>query len=70
MLTCDDYLGGHIYERLDELKMRVIGYWSTLEEDAVHKGKEADMSVHGLNIIGTKSFVICLVDTGAVLSVM
>ena len=38
-VTCDDDLEDQIFVQLGELKMRVIGYCSILEEDDMHVGK-------------------------------
>ena len=70
MITCDEDLVGQIYEGKEELKVRSIGHCAMLEEDAMHIGREADVSVHVLDISGKKTHLCGLLDTGAVLSVI
>ena len=41
-----------------------------LEEDAMHIGTEADVTLHVLDISGKKTQLRGLLDTGAVLSVI
>ena len=70
MITCDEDLVGQIYVGKEELKVRSIGHCAMLEEDAMHIGTEADVSAHVLDIIGKKTQLRVLLDTGAVLSVI
>ena len=70
MITCDEDLVGQIYVGKEELKVRSIGHWAMLEEDAMHIGTEADVSAHVLDISGKKTQLRGLLDTGAVLSVI
>ena len=67
MITCDEDLAGQIYVGREELKVRSIGHCAMLEEDAMHIGTEADLSGHVLDIIGKKTQLRRLLDTGAVL---
>ena len=51
MITCDEDLTGQIYIGVnlrEELKVRSIGHFAMLEEDAMHLGTEADVSAHVL----------------------
>ena len=50
----DEYLAGQIYVGREELKMRSIGHFAMLEEDAMHLGTGADVSAHVLDISGKK----------------
>ena len=70
MIICDEDLAGQIYVGREELKVRSIGHWAMLEEDAMHIGTEADVSAHVLDISGKKTQLRGLLDTGAVLSVI
>ena len=70
MITCDEDLVGQIYVGKEELKVRSIGHWAMLEEDAMHIGTEADVSAHVLDISGKKTQLRGLLDIGAVLSVI
>ena len=70
MIKCDDDLAGHICVGREELKVRSIGYCAMLEEDAMHRGAEEDVSAHVLDISGKKTQLRGLLDTGAVLSVI
>ena len=70
MITCDEDLVGQIYVDREELKVRSIGHYAMLEEDAMHIGTEADVSAHVLDISGKKTHLRGLLDTGEVLSVI
>ena len=70
MITCDEDLIGQIYVGKEELKVRSIGHYAMLEEDAMHIGTEADVTGHVLDISGKKTQLRGLLDTGAVLSVI
>ena len=59
-----------IYLGQEELNVRRIGHYATMEPDAVHIGYEADVTIHLLDTIGKKIGVTGLLDTEAVLSVM
>ena len=61
---------GQIYVGKEELKVRSIGHFAMLEEDAMHIGTEADVSAHVLDISGKNPQLRGLLDTGAVLSVI
>ena len=54
----------------EELKVRRIGHDSMMEQNAVHRGYEADVTAHLLDTNGKKIGVTGLLDTGAVVSVM
>ena len=70
MITCDEDLAGQSYVGREELKVRSIGHCAMLEEDAMHIGKQADVSAHVLDISRKKTQLRGLLDTGAVLSVI
>ena len=70
MITCDENLAAQIYVGTEELKVRSIGHCGMLEEDAMHLGKEADVSAHVLDISRKKTDLRGLLDTGANLSVI
>ena len=73
MITCDEDLIGQIYVGKEELKVRSIGHFAMLEEDAMHIGTEADVTGHVLDISGKKTRrkkLRGLLDTAAVLSVI
>ena len=70
MITFDEDLAGQIYVGRKELKKRSIGHCAMLKGEAMHLGKEADMSAHVLDIIGKKTQLRGFLDTGAVLSVI
>ena len=70
MIACDEDLVGHIYVGKEELKVRSNGHCAMLEEDAMHIGREADVSAHALYINGKKTQLRGFLDTGAVLSVL
>ena len=61
---------GRIYIGRKELKVRRIGQNAMLEQDAVHIGCEADLAAHALDVQGRQFSVKCLLDNGAVVSVM
>ena len=70
MITCDENLAGQIYVGREELKVRSIGHFAMLEEDAMHLGTEADVSAHVLDISGRKMQLRGLLHTVAFLSVI
>ena len=70
MITCDEDLAGQIYVGKEELRVRSIGHCAKLEKDAMHIGREADVSAHVLDKSGKKTQLRGLLDTGAVLSVV
>ena len=70
MITCDEDLAGQIYVGREELKRRLIGHCTMLEEDAMHIGTEAVVSAHVLDINGSRTQLRGLLDTGAILSVI
>ena len=59
MITCDDDLEGQISVAREELKVRSIEKCAMLEQDVMHLGTGADISVQK-----------GLINTGAVLSVI
>ena len=61
---------GRIYIGREELKVRQIGHNAKLEQDAVHIGCEAHLTVHALDVQGRQLSVKGLLDTGAMVSVM
>ena len=61
---------GQIYLGEKELKVRRIGYNAMMEQDAVHIGYEADVTLHLLDTNGKKIVVTGFLQTGAVVSVM
>ena len=61
---------GQIYLGQEELKVRRIGHDAMMEQDAIHIGNEADVTVHMLDTNGKKIGVTGLLNTGAVVSVM
>ena len=69
-VTTDSDQIGQIYLGEEELKVRRIGHDAMMEQDAVHIGYEADVTVHLLDTNGKKTGVTGLLDTGAVVSVM
>ena len=69
-VTTDSDQIGQIYLGEEELKVRRIGHDAMMEQDAVHIGYEADVTVHLLDTNGKKIGVTGLLDTGAVVSVM
>ena len=71
MITCDEDLAGQVFIAREELRVRSIGHCALLEENAMHQGKEADVSAHVLDLSGEKKTQLRgLLDTGAVLSVI
>ena len=54
MVTCDEDLAGQVFIGREELRVRSIGHCALLEENAMHLGKEADVSAHVLDISGEK----------------
>ena len=70
MITCDEDIAGQIYVGREELKVRSIGHTAMLEEDAMHLGREADVSAHVLNISGKMTQLRGLLDTRAVFTVI
>ena len=69
-VTTDSDQIGQIYLGEEELKVRRKGHDAMMEQDAVHIGYEADVTVHMLDTNGKKNGVTGLLDTGAVVSVM
>ena len=69
-VTTDSDQIGQIYLDEEELKVRRIGHDAMMEQDAVHIGYEADVTVHLLDTNGKKIGFTGLLDTGAVVSVM
>ena len=61
---------GRIYICQEWLKVRRIGHNAMLKQNAVHKGCEADLAAHVLDVQGRQLSVKGLLDTGAVVSVM
>ena len=61
---------GRIYIGQEELKVQRIGHNAMLEQDAVHKGSEADLTAHVLDMQGRQLSVKELLHAGAVVSVM
>ena len=61
---------GRIYIGREELKVRRIGHNAMLEQYAVHKGSEADLAAHVLDVQGRQLSVNKLLGNGAVVSVM
>ena len=61
---------GRINIGQEELKVRRIGHNAMLEQDAVHTGREADLTAHVLDVQDRQLSVKGLLDTGAVVSVM
>ena len=70
MITCDEDIAGQIYVGREELKVRSIGHSAMLEEDAMHMGREADVSAHVLDISGKMTQLRGLLDTRAVFTVI
>ena len=69
-VTTDSDQKGQIYMGQEELEVRRIGHDSMMEQNAVHRGYEADVTAHLLDTNGKKIGVTGLLDTGAVVSVM
>ena len=69
-VTTDNNRIGQIYLRREELKVQIIGHNWLMKQDAVHIGKEADVTAHLLDTDGKTIGVIRLLDTGAVVTVM
>ena len=69
-VTTDSDQIGQIYLGEEELKVRWIGHGAMMEQDAVHIGYEADVTVHLSDTNGKKIGVRGLLETGAVVSVM
>ena len=61
---------GQIYLGQEELKVRRIGHEAMMEQDAVHKGYEEDVTAHLLETRGKKIGVTGIIDTGALISLM
>ena len=66
MITCDEDLADQICVGREELKARSIGHC----KNAMHLGKEAEVSAHVLYISGKKTQLRGLLYTGAVLSLI
>ena len=69
-VTTDSDQMGQKYLDREELKVRRIGHDAMMEQDAVHIGYEADVTVHLLDTDGRKIELTGLLDTGAVVIVM
>ena len=70
-VTADCDQMGQIYLGQKEIKVRRISHDAMMEQDAVNKGYEADLTAHLLDTNGNKIGVKGLLDTGgAVVSVM
>ena len=69
-VTTDSDRMEQIYLAQEELKIRRIGQDAMMEQDAVHRGYETDVTAHLLDTNGKKFGVTGLLDTGAVVSVM
>ena len=67
--TDSDQIGQKYLDR-EELKVRRIGHDAMMEQDAVHDGYEADVTVHLVDTDGRKIELTGLLDTGAVVIVM
>ena len=69
-VTIDSDQMGQIYLGQKELKVRRIGHYAMMEQDAVQIGYEADVTAHLLDTNGKKIGVTGILDTGAVVSWM
>ena len=67
--TDSDQMGQKYLDR-EELKVRRIGHDAMMDQDAVHDGYEADVTVHLVDTDGRKIELTGLLDTGAVVIVM
>ena len=69
-VTTDNDQIGQIYLAREELKIRRIGHYAMIEQNAADIGYEADVTAHLPDIDGKKIGLTGFLDTEAVISVM